>query len=69
MFVNDYVTDGEGFHTFTDTDSKQYVYTDFEPAYCRKWIPVIDQPDIKCNMTLSVIVPEDWKAISNEIKS
>lgn len=22
LFVNDYVTDGEGFHTFTDTDSK-----------------------------------------------
>ncbi len=51
-FSNNYATDGEGFHSFTDTDGKQYLYSHCEPAYARKFLPCLDQPDLKGTMSL-----------------
>ena len=64
-FQNDYDTDGNGFHTFTDLDSKQYIYTQSEPYYFNKVVPVFDQPDLKAYAKFCLMHPSDWKAISN----
>ena len=66
-FRNKYSTDGNGFHTFTDTDGKQYVYSHAEPFHAHKFIPCFDQPDIKAVYDLTVISPDDWIVIANEI--
>lgn len=67
VFSNAYCTDGEGLHTMTDTDGQQYLYSNLEPAYCRKWFPCLDQPDLKASLRLTSLLPEDWVAISNEL--
>ena len=66
-FENNYVNDGNGFHSFVDVDNKQYNYTNFEPAHCHKCFPTFDQPDIKGTLDLIVVMPKDWVAISNEL--
>lgn len=66
-FQNDYSSDGEGLHSMTDTDGQQYLYSNLEPAYCRKWFPCLDQPDLKASLALTTLVPNDWVAISNEL--
>lgn len=65
-FSNPYATDGEGLHSFVDTDGQQYLYTHLEPAYARRWIPCLDQPDLKGKLSLTVLVPNDWTCISNQ---
>lgn len=66
-FINDYRTDGQGFHSFTDqVDQKQYVYTKFEPAFCHYVLPTFDQPDLKATWRLSTLAPKDWAVVSNE---
>jgi len=66
-FINDYRTDGYGFHSFTDqVDQKQYVYTKFEPAFCHYVMPTFDQPDLKATWRLSTLAPKDWTIVSNE---
>ena len=67
FFENVYTNDGNGYHSFVDTDDKRYCYTNFEPDHCRKWFPCFDQPDLKGTLELSVITPKSWKVISNEI--
>lgn len=68
LFKNDYSTDGTGLHTFTDLDQKQYVYTQSEPYYFNKVVPVFDQPDLKGYFRFCVMHPNDWLAISNNEK-
>ena len=65
-FENKYTNDGQGFHSFTDTDKKQYTYTNFEPDFCHKWFPCFDQPDIKGSLQLNSLVPKEWTVIANE---
>jgi aminopeptidase N len=38
-FNNEYVRNGNGLHSFTDTDGKQYLYSQCEPYYCRMIFP------------------------------
>lgn len=42
-----------------------YLYTLFVPDHARSVFPCFDQPDIKARFTLSLLVPQGWKAISN----
>ena len=67
LFSNDYASDGEGLHSFIDTDEKQYLYSNCEPANCRKWFPCFDQPDIKGSLELYAMMEADWVGISNEV--
>eukprot|EP00331_Platyophrya_macrostoma_P003817 CAMPEP_0176407742 /NCGR_PEP_ID=MMETSP0127-20121128/1572_1 /TAXON_ID=938130 /ORGANISM="Platyophrya macrostoma, Strain WH" /LENGTH=882 /DNA_ID=CAMNT_0017786965 /DNA_START=22 /DNA_END=2670 /DNA_ORIENTATION=+ len=66
QYKNAYVTDGNGLHTFTDTDGKQYLYSNSEPYHANKAFPCFDQPDLKASWELSVAAPVDWEIISNE---
>lgn len=60
-FENRYYKDGNGLHTYTDVDGKQYIYTQAEPYWINRVIPIIDQPNLKGRYTLSAVIPEDWK--------
>jgi aminopeptidase N len=56
----------EGLHKFTDpTDGKTYLYSNFEPADAHQVYACFDQPDLKATFKLTVIVPPDWRVISN----
>jgi aminopeptidase N len=50
---------------YEDVDGEQYLYTDFEPFNANKCLACFDQPDLKSPVLMTVMVPEDWKAISN----
>jgi aminopeptidase N len=56
-YLNNYNNDGSGCVSFIDVDSKQYLYTEFEPYFANKVFPCFDQPDLKARMTLSVLSP------------
>ncbi|MCB9741038.1 MAG: M1 family metallopeptidase [Alphaproteobacteria bacterium] len=43
-----------------------YLYTQFEPTAARRVFPCIDQPDQRAPWTLSLTVPADQRAFSNE---
>lgn len=61
-----YDIDGNGCVSFVDVDGKQYIYTQFEPYYCNRVLPLFDQPDLKARMSLNIIAPKEWKVLSNE---
>lgn len=64
-FENNYYTDGNGIHTFTDVDKKQYLYLQTEPYYANRVYPVFDQPDLKGTMTFKIEAPKEWVIVSN----
>ena len=66
-FAHVYDKDGQGFHSYTDIDTKQYVYTQLEPGWASRLFPTFDQPDMKAPYKLSVNVPKDWIVISTEL--
>lgn len=67
IYRNNYNNDGSGLVSFIDVDTKQYLYTQFEPYYANRVFPLFDQPDLKAKMRLNVICPVEWKKIlSNE---
>ncbi len=62
-----YDMDGSGCVSFTDVDTKQYLYTQFQPYMANRVFPMFDQPDLKAKMKLAIAYPETWEtAISNE---
>lgn len=62
----DFMNTGEGLHKHTDPqDGEVYLYTQFEVADSRRFMPVFEQPDIKANLKLTVIAPPHWTVISN----
>jgi aminopeptidase N len=66
-YQNEYNNDGSGCVSFVDVDTKQYIYTQFEPYYANRVFPCFDQPDLKAGMRLNVISPKAWKKVlSNE---
>lgn len=66
-YVGDYSRSGEGLHHFTDPeDGKEYLYSHFEPYDAHRMFPCFDQPDLKATFKLTVEVPKEWVAISNE---
>lgn len=64
-FHNEYFHDGNGIHSFTDTDGKQYLYTQSEPFFGNRVMPIFDQPDLKANITYHVASPADWEVITS----
>jgi len=67
QYENVYNNDGSGCVSFTDVDTKQYIYTQFEPYYANRVFACFDQPDLKAILRLSVISPNEWKKVlSNE---
>ena len=59
-YNSEYNNDGNGFHSYTDVDGKQYIYSQGEPGWCNRLFPVFDQPDLKAPYTLKVTAPSDW---------
>ncbi|MEQ9264231.1 MAG: M1 family aminopeptidase [Balneolaceae bacterium] len=43
----------------------EYLYTLFVPDRARTAFPLFDQPNLKANYTLSLELPQNWKAVSN----
>ena len=43
----------------------EYLYTLFVPAHARSVFPCFDQPDLRAEYTLTLNIPEGWKAMSN----
>lgn len=64
-FHNQYFNDGNGIHSFTDTDGKQYLYTQSEPFFGNRVMPIFDQPDLKANITYHVASPIEWEVITS----
>lgn len=56
----DFTPDDQSFNRRDDL-----LYTLFVPDRARTAFPCFDQPDLKGRFTLSLGVPEDWKAVSN----
>lgn len=66
-FTNEYNTDGNGLHTFTDTDGQQYVYCQTEPYWLNRVTPLFDQPDLKGTNKFHILCPKDWTVVANEV--
>jgi len=64
-FSNDYYNDGNGLHSYVDTDGKQYLYSTCEPYHCNKMLPCFDQPDLKATWSFRAAAPHDWIVVSN----
>ncbi|WP_286737782.1 aminopeptidase N [Kocuria sp. UBA1838] len=61
-----YSRSGEGMHRYVDPqDDSVYLYTQYEPADCRRVFPVFEQPDLKAVYHFTVITPPEWLAASN----
>ncbi len=63
--VHRYSHTGEGLHRFVDTDSKVYLYSQFETADARRMYANFEQPDLKATFQLTVLAPEHWSLFSN----
>ncbi|WP_424445679.1 aminopeptidase N [Microbacterium sp. CH-015] len=61
-----YSTSGEGLHRFVDPlDGEVYLYTQYEPADCRRVYPCFEQPDLKARWRFAVAAPAGWQVLSN----
>ncbi|CAL8897880.1 aminopeptidase N [Kocuria varians] len=61
-----YSRSGEGLHRYVDPqDGEVYIYTQYEPADCRRVFAVFEQPDLKAEFQFTVIAPPQWLAASN----
>lgn len=59
-------TSGEGLHRFVDPlDGSVYLYTQYEPADCRRVFPTMEQPDLKASFTFEITAPSSWIVLSN----
>ncbi|MBM7050571.1 aminopeptidase N [Rothia sp. ZJ1223] len=57
---------GEGLHRYIDPkDGKVYLYTQYEPADCRRVFPNFEQPDLKAIFNFRVTAPSHWVVSSN----
>jgi aminopeptidase N len=65
-YKNRYYRDGEGIHTYIDTDGKQYIYTETEPFLQNRVIPCFDQPDLKGTYKRYFTCPADWVVVTTE---
>eukprot|EP00331_Platyophrya_macrostoma_P021169 CAMPEP_0176469934 /NCGR_PEP_ID=MMETSP0127-20121128/40167_1 /TAXON_ID=938130 /ORGANISM="Platyophrya macrostoma, Strain WH" /LENGTH=863 /DNA_ID=CAMNT_0017864155 /DNA_START=190 /DNA_END=2781 /DNA_ORIENTATION=+ len=64
-FENNYSNDGNGLHSFVDTDGLQYLYSNCEPYRANQMLPCFDQPDLKGSLKLTVAAPKSWSIISH----
>ncbi|WP_237232775.1 aminopeptidase N [Rothia nasisuis] len=57
---------GEGLHRYIDpADGKIYLYTQYEPADCRRVFPNFEQPDLKAVFNFRITAPKNWVVSSN----
>lgn len=57
---------GEGLHRYIDpADGKVYLYTQYEPADCRRVFPNFEQPDLKAVFNFRITAPKSWVVSSN----
>lgn len=57
---------GEGLHRYVDpADGRVYLYTQYEPADCRRVFPNFEQPDLKAVFNFRVTAPKGWVVSSN----
>ncbi len=64
-----YSISGEGLHRFVDpSDSRVYLYSQFETADARRMFANFEQPDQKATFQLSVLAPSHWQVISNSAR-
>ena len=69
LFSGNYNHSGVGLHHYIDpVDSKEYLYTQFEPYDCNRLFPCFDQPDLKAVLELTVVAPKEWIVLSNEFE-
>ena len=69
-YLTPYNTNRVGLHTFTDSaDQQQYLYSQFEAFHCFRVFPCFDQPNLKAKMSLVVLCPLSWRAVSNSIET
>ena len=67
-YVNNFSNDGYGCISFIDTTTtpnKFYAYTHMEPYSAHKVFPCFDQPDLKAQLSLSMIMPVGWVGVAN----
>jgi aminopeptidase N len=43
----------------------EYLYTIFVPARAHEAFPCFDQPDLKARWTLTLVLPDQWRAVAN----
>ncbi|MBM9434146.1 aminopeptidase N [Flaviflexus equikiangi] len=61
-----YSTSGEGLHRFVDpVDESVYLYTQYEPADCRRVFATMEQPNLKASFTFHITAPAEWTVLSN----
>ncbi|GAA1348601.1 aminopeptidase N [Falsarthrobacter nasiphocae] len=61
-----YSRSGEGMHRYVDpADGETYLYTQYEPADCRRVFATFEQPDLKATYTLTLTGPRGWVLESN----
>ena len=61
-----YSRSGEGVHRFVDpADGNTYLYSQNEPADCRRIFPTFEQPDLKARFSVRITAPEAWHVASN----
>ena len=69
-YLTPYNKNRVGLHTFMDSsDNQQYLYSQFEAFHAFRVFPCFDQPDLKAKMSLIVLCPTDWRAVSNAIET
>lgn len=57
---------GEGLHRYLDpADGRIYLYTQYEPADCRRVFPNFEQPDLKAVFNFRITAPKNWVVSSN----
>ncbi|MCX5042179.1 aminopeptidase N [Aldersonia sp. NBC_00410] len=65
-----YSRSGEGLHRFQDpVDGEIYLYTQYEPADCRRVFACFEQPDLKAPFAFVVTAPAGWHVVSNQATS
>jgi len=61
---------GAGLNRFVDpADDRVYLHTQFEPFDAHQVFVCFDQPDLKAEVTLTVLAPADWVVASNGAES
>jgi aminopeptidase N len=66
QFASPVKTSGAAVTRYVDKeDGAEYVYSLFVPSDASTAFPLFDQPDLKAKFSLSLAMPEGWKAVSN----
>jgi aminopeptidase N len=64
-----YSRSGEGLHRFRDpVDDEIYLYTQYEPADCRRVYACFEQPDLKARWRFEIEAPAGWEVLSNGVE-